>query len=57
MVEEEQNTGMAPEIATIAKRLIELEREYYFDLTNRDTERRKKVRQLVDQHLPAGDGE
>ena len=57
MPDEEQQSGMAPEVAAIAKRLIELEREYYFDLTNRDSERRKKVRLLIDQHLPAGDGE
>lgn len=57
MSEEKQQPGMAPELSLIARRLIELEREYYFDLTNRDTERRKKVRLLIDQHLPSGDGE
>lgn len=46
-----------PEVQRAVEQLIELERQYYFEKRNVKTERQRKVRELVERHASATDGD
>ena len=39
----------------IIAEIVELQREYYFENRNKDSERRRKLREIVDRATPVGE--
>ena len=39
----------------VIREIVELEREYFFEKRNVKTERRKKLRKLIERHTKQGD--
>ena len=46
---------LSAEVNNIIRELIELERNYFFERRNVKTERRRKLRDLIERHTKPGD--
>lgn len=53
-MDEEPLIGEEQQRQAIAQ-IVELQREYYFENKNKDTERRRKLRDIIDRIKPQGD--
>lgn len=51
--EEQPNAGEDLENRVIAE-IVELQREFYFENRNKDSERRRRLRDIIDRATPLG---